>query len=95
MAVVFIAEFADIRGNAAYMPPLVEQTVAITAGSVQSAAFGATTRFIRVHTDGVASIAIGANPTATITTGRIAANSTEYFAVRQGASDKIAVILNT
>ena len=97
MAVLFIAELADIRGNAAFMPPLAEQTVAIAAGSNASAAFNANTRFIRVHTDAICSVVIGEAPVAAATNGRMAANQTEYFAVRHGkaTTDKIAVIVNT
>lgn len=99
MAVVFISEFTDSKLYAGTplpvspAPPVAEQTVSITVGSVQSSAFGATTKVIRVHTDAICSIAIGANPTATATTARLAANSTEYFGVLPG--HKIAVITNT
>lgn len=93
MAVLFIAEYADVRGNAAFDPPLTEQTVAIGGGSVQSSAFNANTQFIRVHTDAICSVALGPNPTATAQTGRMAANTTEYRKVYPG--QKIAVIQNT
>lgn len=99
MAVLYISEFANMAGvgsrpvNVAPMPPLVEQTVAIGAGSVQSNAFSATTQIIRVCADAVCSIVIGANPTATATTMRLAANVPEYFAVQPG--QKLAVITNT
>ena len=71
MGTLYIAEFADVRslpggaGQIAYQPPLAEQTVAIGGASAQSNAFNAGTRFIRVHTDAICSILIGANPTAT------------------------------
>lgn len=99
MAKVFIAEYPNSRvyqGGlipVSEMPPLAEQTVAIGGGSTQSAAFNAKTQIIRVHTDAICSIAIGANPTATANTARLAANATEYFKVAPG--DKIAVITNT
>lgn len=99
MAVVFIAEFTQpsvYNGNlqpVAYMPPLAEQTVAIGGASVQSSAFNAKTRMIRVHTDAICSIAIGTNPTATAVKARMAAGQTEYFEVTP--ADKIAVITNT
>jgi orotate phosphoribosyltransferase len=48
---------------------------------------------VRVHTDAICSIAYGANPTATINSFRMNANTTEYFGVNPG--DKIAVISNT
>jgi len=76
-------------------PPVANQTVAITAGSVQSSAVNALTKFLRIHTDAICSIEIGTNPTATATTRRLAANSTEYFSIPLGASYKVAVITNT
>lgn len=75
-------------------PAYVEQTpVVIGAGSLQSAAFNGATRLVRVHTDAICSIAIGANPTATANTMRLAAGQTEYFGVKPG--HRIAVITNT
>lgn len=93
MATVYVSEYGDIRANAAFEPRVADQTVAIGAGSAQSAAFNAATRFIRVHTDAICSIDIGANPTATATKSRLAAGQTEYFYVYPG--HKIAVITNT
>jgi hypothetical protein len=101
MAVLYITEFdttkiiegAGAPGIITDEPPLAEQTVAIGAGSVQSAAFNAGTQMIRVHTDAVCSIAIGTNPTASATTRRLAANQTEYYGVMAG--QKLAVIQNT
>jgi hypothetical protein len=99
MSTLYISEFKSLGSigthnvNAAPMPPLVEQTVAIGAGSLQSNAFGANTQVIRVCADSVCSIEIGANPTATATTARIPANVPEYFAVQPG--QKLAVIQNT
>lgn len=105
MATVYITEYAaqsrDARGAqmvVAEDPPAAEQTVAIGAGSVQSNSFNALTRFIRIHTDAVCSVSVGLNPTATATTRRMAANTTEYFglpAAAFGLGWKIAVILNT
>lgn len=100
MAVLFITEYDKLAwdgiGNvvpAGREPALAEQNVAIGAGSVQSAAFSAKTTLIRVHTDAVCSIAIGANPTAVATAKRMAANATEFFGVEPG--HRIAVITNT
>lgn len=76
----------------AQMPPIAEQTVTFTT-TTQSNAFGATTRFIRVHTDAICSIAIGSNPTATTSTMRLPADTIEYFGVSAG--DKIAFVTNT
>lgn len=102
MATVYVTEYARQARDAAGFtmvvadePPLANQTVAISASSVQSSAFNASTRFIRVSTDAVCSIEIGANPTASATTRRMPANTTEYFGVPQGQSWKVAVITNT
>jgi hypothetical protein len=106
MAVLYITEYAELgigpAGRVGQMPketPIVEQTVAIGAGSVQSSAFNAKTRFIRVHTDAICSVLLGANPTASATTGRMAAGQTEYRDVsagsKSGTAFKIAVITNT
>ena len=89
MSTLYISEFANMAGvgsrlvNVAPMSPLAEQTVAIGASSVQSNAFSANTRVIRVAADLVCSIAIGSSPTATATKARIPANVPEYFAVRR------------
>lgn len=99
MATLYISEYSEagIKGPgmlpAAAEPGVTTQTVAISGTTAQSAAFGATTRFVRVHTDAICSIAFGSNPTATTSKLRMAANQTEYFAVRPG--DKVAVISNT
>lgn len=102
MAVVYITEYArQGRDAAGYQmvvadePPVANQTVAITVGSVQSSAFNANTKFVRISTDAVCSIEFGTNPTASATTRRMPANTTEYFSVPQGSSYKVAVITNT
>lgn len=102
MATVYITEYARQGRDAsgfqmvvADEPPIVNQTVAITVGSVQSSAFNNLTKFVRVSTDAVCSIEFGTNPTASSTTRRMPANTTEYFSVPQGSGYKIAVITNT
>lgn len=77
--------------QAARMPAIVNQTVAIGASSAQSAAFNVSTGLIRVATDVACHVLIGGtNPTALLTSMRLAAGQTEYFVVVPG--DKIAVI---
>lgn len=100
MAVVYISEYAEAPNiktgqmlPVGQEPSLAEQTVAIGVGSVQSAAFNAKTKFVRLHTDAICSVKFGSNPTATATTPRMAANSTEFFGVNPG--DKVAIITNT
>jgi hypothetical protein len=106
MAVLYITEYAELSlnrlgqlGQMPVEPPVAEQTVAIGGSSVQSAAFNAATKFVRLHTDAICSVEVGANPTATATTGRLAANQTEFRDVSRGPSSgsafKIAVITNT
>jgi mRNA degradation ribonuclease J1/J2 len=98
MATLYITEYERVpiaAGGSIAMgaePAQASQTVAIGGGTTQSAAFGLTTQYIRAHADAVCSIAFGTNPTATAVLTRLAANQTEYFAVRAG--DKVAVISN-
>lgn len=96
---VYVSEYPLPRVNQGGSVPVVEMpeltTQVLTNGgaSVQSSAFNAKTKMIRVHTTAVVSVAVGANPTATTNHARLAANATEYFYVTPG--DKIAVINNT
>lgn len=99
MAYLFITEYdrlgTDTRTDVEVgrEPALATQRVAISGSSAQSAAFNANTKFVRIHTDQICSILFGANPTATTSTTRLAADSTEYFGVTGG--HKVAVINNT
>lgn len=100
MAVLYVTEFAAYvamndtkEGQMRGLPPVAEQTVAIGAGSVASAAFNAATKCVRVMSDAVCSVAVGAAPVAAATNMRLAANVPEYFAVSPG--QKIAAITNT
>jgi hypothetical protein len=101
MAVLYITEYAEMQigpagrhGQMPMEPPLAEQTVNI--GSVaSSSAFNAATRFVRLHCDAVCSVEFGTSPTASSTTGRMAANQTEYRGVPLGQSYKVSVITNT
>ena len=108
MAVLYITELYDLgkshssgAAQMAKLPAVAEQTIAIGAGSVQSAALNLNTRFVRLCADTACAVAIGANPTAVATAGtgillgtmRLAGNTVEYFEI-SGASGarKIAVI---
>jgi len=101
MATLYVCEYASLAtphsgGNiqVAQEPPNAEQTAAIGASSTPlTNAFNVNTKFIRVHTDAICSIAIGSSPTATTSKKRLAANATEYFGVEPGWN--IAVITNT
>lgn len=101
MSFLYVTEFEALTptteggaGQMARAPAVVDQTpVAISGSSAQSAAFGKTTRYIRVATDTVCSIAFGASPTATANNMRMAANQVEYFGITPGM--KVAAISNT
>lgn len=100
MAKLYISEYAGGASLANGVPQipqepsLVEQVpVVIGAGSLNSAAFNAGTRFVRVHADVVCSIAFGAAPTATANNKRLAAGVSEFYQVRPG--DVVAVITNS
>jgi len=99
MAKLYITEFkrmpnnrADIGGEPqmATLPSLGTQVVTFTTTSVQSVAFGANTRFVRIQADADTCIRGGSNPTAVTTDMRITAGVPEYFGVNPG--DKIAAI---
>lgn len=104
MAKLYITEFSgglkhvgSTGGDVAQIESMatgIDQTpVVIGVGSLQSAAFAATTTYIWISTDAICSIAYGANPTATANSRRFPADYTGYFGVNP--SDKIAVITNT
>lgn len=83
-----------VTAQAPLGPPNAEQKLGISGSSAASAAFNQYTRLIRVHTDVVCSIYVGGtSPSATTSSGRMAANQTEYFSVNPG--DAIAVIANS
>ena len=66
-------------------PPVASQTpITLSASSVQSAVFGATTRFVRLRADGIAHIAVGTNPTATTNSSPFDANQAEFIGVSPG-----------
>jgi hypothetical protein len=95
---VILAEYgglSSVKGGAPAVqtPPITVQSIAIGAGSVQSAAFDKATTIVRIHTDATAWLAFGSNPTAAVgnaSTIRMAANQTEFFGVAPG--HKLAVI---
>lgn len=101
MPTLYITEFASLAANergglspVALAPSVADQTVAIGASSVQSAALNAATNMVRVTADTVCSIKFGTNPTASSTTMRLDAGGVEYIGVPVGGSLKIAVIAN-
>lgn len=98
MAVLFISEFPAFSSDALSQmgcEPSSDQTVAIGGSSTASTAFKNNTQIVRLNTDVICSVSFGTSPTATATTKRLSANSTEYFQVPLGAAYKVAVITNT
>ena len=80
-----LAKDQDGRPLAAGQEPAAAgQQVTFTATAGQSAAFGSTTRFVRLHANGNCRILFGDNPTATATSPRMAAGASEYFGVAPG-----------
>ena len=104
MATLYITEFSHLAptatpGNDAAPAPVVpgtaEQSIAITAGSVASAAFNANTKMIMVQPDAICSLAFstsGSAATAVNTAHRVAANETRFYGVTPGG--KVSVITN-
>lgn len=98
MPKLWITEYAAAGSDAmgtplaiARHPPVAVQTpVDFTGTSTQSAAFAATTRFVRLRSDATCHFVVGVNPTATTNSTPIDANSAEYFEVPAG--QKLAVI---
>jgi hypothetical protein len=99
---VAVVQVAGVPMQVPQEPPLVEQAIAITSSSTQTAAFNANTTLIRINIDGTAAAAVtvGLNPTATVPSGglgsgRMSANATEYRGVIRGLGEKVAVIATT
>jgi len=91
MAKVYVSQYADFRGGAPYGGPIQTDTASSTGSSAAVATVAANCNFIRVHTDGIISLNIGA--AASVNTPRMAANTTEYFSVSEG--QVVNVITNT
>jgi hypothetical protein len=103
-ATLYIAEFPTFSNDTtaggglpfAKWPPLAFQALAFSGEPANSAAFNASTRVIRVHTDTACSLLIGPltpagnNQVPDDTCPRLAANETQYFGVSPG--DYISVV---
>ena len=97
MASIWITELRampiDSNGKtveAASLPAITTQKVAISGTSAQSAAFNADTKFIRVLSDLNCCILSSADPTATTSDLPLTAENAEYFGVIPG--QKLATI---
>ena len=101
MAKLYITEYATISavpnhsGQMPYEPPQAEQVIDFTSGPAVSNPFRPLTRMVRLNADATCSLIIGANPTATTSNGRLAADRTEYRGVPEGQGFKVSVIGNT
>ena len=100
MPTLYITEFQQegIDAMGRVMPvakqlPVAEQTVSFSA-SAQSATLNPSTTLVRLQADNTCGVVFGANPTATTSSMRMAADQTEYFAVQANSGLKIAVIAN-
>lgn len=102
MSKLYVTEYAEVTilsspGNQplqiAKEPPIAEQVVDYSGGVTASSAFNAATRFVRLTTDAICSIAFGAAPTATTSTQRMAADTVEYKGVLP--AQKVSAIANT
>jgi hypothetical protein len=97
-ATLFVSEYTNIGSintNTTPWPPgpvVASQTVAVGGASVQSAAFGSTTKLVSLFCDIGCSISIAANPTATTVLQVLQQGITYSFPVSPG--QKVAVIAN-
>lgn len=97
MSILQITEYAElanditgIRAPISQEPAIAFQEITISGTSAASAAFNASTRFIRISGDAAFRFRVAAAPTALATDTRMIADSAEYFGVRPGL--KIAAI---
>jgi hypothetical protein len=77
MATCYISEYPGGQPYgmpASFEPSIVDQTVAITGGSVQSNPFTGDTKMVYVNVDAACSIVFGPNPAATTGNKRLSAN---------------------
>jgi hypothetical protein len=98
MASLYITEYTEngfrqLGGLPVAPEPGLDQAPVAIGAVAPSAAFGASTRVVRVHCDAICSIAFGKTPVATTANKRLPADHTEYFSVNPG--DKLSVIANT
>ena len=102
MANLYISEFAaqgrevSVHGAimpVAQMPPLAEQTVAISAAHAESSAFNAATQYVCLTAKADCHVLFGANPSATVVAMPLTSGVSVYFGVTPG--HKVSVIQAT
>lgn len=94
MSALTITEYANVLPNGVFVEPAIAtQSVTFTATSVQSSAFDAKTRFVRLSSDATCTVIFGTNPTAvTATANRLLINTPSVHYVGNGAALKVAVV---
>jgi hypothetical protein len=96
MAKLWITEYTELPRDAGLATPQIASTPSITTQvvtfttSTQSAAFNASTKFVRIISDANCHLLFGANPTATTSSMRMVADAAEYFGVVAG--QKVAAV---
>lgn len=101
MSKLYVTEYqllAPIEGSVALIPkeaPLAEQVLDYSGGAASSAAFNKATTFVRIHTDAICSVLFGTAPTATTSTQRLAAGTTQWHGVPPNGAFKVSAITNT
>lgn len=100
MPVLDITEYSRLASDATgksiptgIEPASATHQVSVGVTSTQSNAFSDSVKLVRIHTDTACRIAFGPNPTASASSPRMAAGSTEFFGVQAG--HKIAVIASS
>lgn len=86
MATMYVSEFSDVGHIGGTVPsgsePSTDQVVTYTGTAGVSTAFKPSTKLVRIHVDGIASILFGTAPTAVANTNkRLTAGQTEYFVI--------------
>lgn len=97
MAVLYITEYAAAPqySDVPLEPAIADQHVAIGSGSL-IAQLGATTRFVRLHTDAICALKFGGpDAVAVATAHRMPANATEKYSIIAGPANFLAVIVAT
>lgn len=94
MSVLTLTEYASVLPNGCPVEPaLATQSITYTITSTQSSAFNAATRYVRLSSDTICSVAFGASPTAvTLNATRLAVNVPSLHYVSSGALQKVAVV---
>lgn len=98
MANLYISEYAQPSASSAQdqitVEPSTDQVVVFTT-TTQSTTLLPNTQLVRVHSDGICSIKVGVNPTATTSNKRLVAGQDLFFQIPLSSGFKIAAVTNT